>query len=335
MNLTSCAAAVSVVLISASLAIADDGEIFAPNAKPEQILSTGAGEGPAWHPVNGLHFSGGNRITRLGTDGRTTVFRDPSGSNGLLFDRRGRLLACEPGQRRVTRTEHDGSVTVLAASYHGKAFNQPNDLAIDSRGRVYFTDPRYGPREDMELVDSQGRKIEGVYRIDAEGSVTRVITHEVDRPNGIVVSADDQFLFVADNNNNTVGGARKLWRFVLRSDGTVDVGTRKLLYDWQTGRGPDGMVLDQQGRLFVAGGRNKPSPPHETAEKFKGGIYVFEPDGALLDFVPIPRDEVTNCTFGGSDLQTLYITAGGTLWSIRTNVPGQLPWPPLKNDSRG
>ena len=168
--------------------------------------------------------------------------------------------------------------------------------------------------------------MKGVYRIDPDGRVTRVITHEVDRPNGLLVTPDGRFLYVADNNNNQPGGARKLWRFDLQPDGSVDFKSQRLVFDWGSSRGPDGMVLDQRGRLYVAGGLNKPNPPSETTDH-KGGVYVFSPQGMLLKFVPIPRDEVTNCTFGGEDLRTLYITAGGTLWSIRTTAAGRLPWP--------
>ncbi|MFQ5733903.1 MAG: SMP-30/gluconolactonase/LRE family protein, partial [Planctomycetaceae bacterium] len=174
--------------------------------------------------------------------------------------------------------------------------------------------------------DKTGRRVEGVYRIDPDGRVTRIIAHEADRPNGLLVSPDDRFLYVADNNNNTRGGARKLWRFTLKSDGGVDRKSKKLIYDWGVGRGPDGMAIDAKGRLYVAGGRNKAAPPYETA-KHKGGVYVFSPEGKLLTFVPIPRDEVTNCAFGGTDLKTLYVTAGGTLWSIRTAVAGRPVWP--------
>jgi len=154
--------------------------------------------------------------------------------------------------------------------------------------------------------------------------VARVITHEADRPNGVLVSSDDLHLFVADNNNNTLGGARKLWRFDLRADGTVDPNSRHLIFDWKTSRGPDGIKMDRANRLFVAGGLNEASPPFETAEPYKGGIYIFSPAGRLLEFVSVPKDEVTNCTFGGEDLRTLYITAGGTLWSLRVATPGAL-----------
>ena len=179
----------------------------------------------------------------------------------------------------------------------------------------------------MEMLDKAGRKVEGVYRVDPDGRVTRIIMHEADRPNGLLVTPDDKFLFVADNNNNTRGGARKLWRFRLKADGTIAPKSRKLIYDWGTGRGPDGMAIDAKGRLYVAGGRNEGVPPYETAGKHKGGIYVFSPKGKLITFVHIPRDEVTNCAFGGKDLKTLFITAGGTLWSIRTAVAGRPVWP--------
>jgi len=122
-------------------------------------------------------------------------------------------------------------------------------------------------------------------------------------------------------------GARKLWRFDLKKDGTVDLASKKLLHDWGKGRGPDGVKQDQRGRLYVAGGLNKPNPPFEPANDIKGGIYVISPEGKLLDFLPVPRDEVTNCAFGGDDLKTLYITAGGTLYSIRTTTPGRVLFP--------
>jgi gluconolactonase len=180
----------------------------------------------------------------------------------------------------------------------------------------------------MELRDEKGNTIEGVYRIDPDGKVSRVVGREVERANGVLVSADDRHLFVADNNNSDVGGARKLWRFELRDDGTVDTKSRKLLYDWGKGRGPDGVKQDAKGRLYVAGGLNKPNPPAEPAADVKGGIYVIDPEsGELLAFLAIPTDEVTNCAFGGDDLKTLYVTGGGTLYSIRTTTPGRVLWP--------
>jgi gluconolactonase len=274
--------------------------------------------------------SGNDHVYRLDRAGKSRIYRKGAGTNGLLFDAKGRLLACEPKLRRVTRTELDGSLTVLTDRYKGKRYNQPNDLTVDSKGRIYFSDPQYGDRKGMEMLDEKGRTVEGVYRIDPDGTVTRVLGRELERPNGLLVSAGDRYLYVADNNNNTRGGARKLWRFDLRKDGGVDLASRKLLYDWGTGRGPDGLKQDRKGRLYVAAGLNKPNPPFEPAKDVKGGIYVLSPEGKLLTFLPVPTDEVTNCAFGGDDLKTLYITAGGTLYSIRTTTPGRVVWPAAK-----
>jgi gluconolactonase len=307
-----------------------DETVISPGARPQLLQETGAGEGPAWHPELGLLTSGDGHIMRRDRDGKQSIYLKEAGSNGLLFDRKGRLVICDPSRRRVCRLESDGSLTVLAERYRGKRFNQPNDLTIDTQDRIYFSDPRYGNRDDMEIVDPDGKKIEGVYRIDPDGSLTRVLGREVDRPNGLVVTPDDKFLYVADNNNNTLGGARKLWRFELRSDGSVDSASRKLIHDWKTTRGPDGLKLDAKGRLFVAAGITKPNPPFETADQPTAGIYVFSSAGQLLEFIPIPRDETTNCAFGGDDLKTLFVTAGGTLWSVQVATPGRPVWPAVR-----
>jgi gluconolactonase len=95
-----------------------------------------------------------------------------------------------------------------------------------------------------------------------------------------------------------------------------------LIFDWRDARGPDGLKMDRQGRLYVAAGLNKPNPPYETADKLKGGVYILSPEGKLLEFIPIPVDEVTNCAFGGADLKTLFVTAGGTLWSVAVTTEG-------------
>jgi gluconolactonase len=296
-----------------------------------RILAAGGqgGEGPAWHPQKGIFASGKGGITFLGLDGKTGIFAEDAGTNGLLLDRQGNLLACQPGKRRVVRFGPDGKeAAVLADSFGGKKFNQPNDLTLDSKNRLYFSDPRYGPRDDMQQLDAEGKTIEGVYRIDPDGKLERVLGREVERANGVLVSADDRYLFVADNNNDTVGGARKLWRFELTVDGTVRPGTGKVLKDWFTGRGPDGLKQDEKGRLFVAGGLNRPNPPAEPAKDIPAGIYVVDPDtGKQLDFLPIPTDEVTNCAFAGADRKTLLVTGGGVLYSVRVKEPGRVIWP--------
>ncbi|MBM3993407.1 MAG: SMP-30/gluconolactonase/LRE family protein [Planctomycetes bacterium] len=322
-----------VVMAIAATATAQDADIFEPDAKLKiEAMGQGGGEGPAWHPKFGVFTSGldGN-MHLLGVDGKQRVHKKKAGTNGLLFDSKGFLISCDSEARRVSRTDLDtGKVTILTAGYQGKRYNNPNDLTIDSKGRIYFSDPRYGSRNGMEIRDEKGQTIEGVYRIDPDSTVTRIIGRELDRPNGLLVSADEKYLFVADNNNNSLTGARKLWRFDLRANGTVDFASKKLLYDWGLGRGPDGLKQDVKGRLYVAGGLTNPNPPFEPAKDKKGGVYVFTPDGKLLTFLHVPRDEVTNCAFGGDDLRTLYITGGGTLYSIRTATPGRVLFPPAR-----
>jgi gluconolactonase len=290
-------------------------------ADPVKLLDSGAGEGPAWHPEKGVFFTGGGKITQRDLSGKVSVYRNEAGgANGLLWDHQGRLVMCEAANRRITRIEKDGNLTILADRYNGKRFNSPNDLTTDSQGRIYFSDPRYGKRDNMELS-------EGVYRIDAPGQVVRVLEggKDVDRPNGVLVSANGRYLYVADNNNNTPGGARKLWRFDLHKDGSVNQASRKLLFDWESSRGPDGLKEDTKGRLYVAGGINGRNA-FESPEKFKGGVFVLNPNGKLERFIPIPVDEVTNVAFGGPHWKTLFITAGGTLWSLELETPGHAPF---------
>ena len=293
-------------------------------SKPTLLQETGAGEGPAWHPNLGLLTSGEGNINRRSPAGDQSVWFRDAGSNGLRFDKQGDLVICQSTQRRLVQRRQDGSLRVLADNYQNMKFNTPNDVAIDAQGRIYFTDPRYGDRSSIEMRDDSGRQVEGVYRVDPDGRIARIITHEVDRPNGIAITADNRFLFVADNNNNSIGGARKLWRFNLSPDGSIDAATQTLIHDWGSTRGPDGLKLDTSGRIYVAAGLNRPNLPYETADPPTAGIYVFSPEGELLEFVAIPRDETTNCAFGSEDGKTLFVTAGGSLWSIRTTTPGHV-----------
>jgi gluconolactonase len=291
---------------------------------PKLEVDAGAQEGPSWDPAGYLYFVGRNQVSRFDLHGKVEVFRaDAPGANGSLVDPQGRVLVCEASGRRVTRTEKDGSLTILADNYQGHKLNSPNDLALDSKGRIYFTDPRYGRMDGMEIQDDAGQLVEGVYRVDAPGKITRVLTHEVERPNGILVSPDDRYLYIADNYNNREGGARKLLRFDLTAAGTTVAGSRKVIFDWKTGRGPDGFKMDREGRFYVAAGRNRASR-WETADEFQGGVYILSPTGELLEFVHLEKDETTNCAFGGPDLKTLYVTSGGQLWSIPVSAVGRI-----------
>src|SRR5215218_7698869 len=185
---------------------ADPAPFVAPDAKLEQLWSEGEfTEGPAEGPDGAIYFSDiGNRIMKFDPKtGKTAEFRKPSGrANGLKFDAMGRLVACEGantgGGRRISVTEKDGTVKTLADKYAGKRFNSPNDLTLDAKGRVYFTDPRYLGNEPREL------DTEAVYRVDPDGTVTQVIK-DVQKPNGIVITRDQKTLYLADNNNDPKG----------------------------------------------------------------------------------------------------------------------------------
>ncbi len=282
-------------------------------------------EGPACAADGTVYFSdiANNRILKhVPGEPLFSVFRQPSGrTNGLLFDPQGRLLACEgnefgpnDGNRRITRTDlKTGQVEVLTDRFEGKRYNAPNDIAVRSNGQIFFTDPCYGDRATMELDH------DSVYRIDLDGTVTRLITQpDIQRPNGIALSPDQKTLYLVDSCP-VAGGNRKIWAFDFAENGAVS--RQRLVWDFAPGRGGDGMCVDSLGRLFIAAGISRPRHSHETAD-VPPGIYVITPDGKLLGRIPIPEDVLTNCTFGGPDLKTLYVTAGKTLFHVRVDVPG-------------
>ena len=290
-------------------------------------------EGPAYHADGSVYFSDiiNNRIMKLSSDGKLTVFREESGrANGNMFDQQGRLVTCEGaemgpgGGRRVTRTDlATGEVTVLTDRYKGKRYNAPNDLAIDNQGRIYFTDPRYGDRSIMEM------KEEAVYRIDPDGSVTRVVEQPaIQQPNGIALSPDNRTLYIADHNTSP-GGNRRIVAFDL--DDNLTPGNQRLVYDFGVGRCADGLRVDVEGNLWAAAGIALPKRAGESAVN-PPGIYVISPQGTLLDLILIPEDQVTNMTFGGPDKKTLYVTAGKTLFKMPINVSGWSAFPPLSRN---
>ncbi|MCS7045070.1 MAG: SMP-30/gluconolactonase/LRE family protein [Gemmataceae bacterium] len=287
-------------------------------------------EGPAADAAGNVYFSdiAGNRILKLDTKGTVTVFRADSGrTNGNAFDAQGRLISCEGGEqgkgrRRIVRTDlATGEVTVLTDNYQGKRYNSPNDLCVDRHGRIWFTDPRYSPdRSDLEM------DVEGVYRIDPDGQVTRVLTQkEVDRPNGIAITPDAKTLYVVDSHPKP-GGNRKIWAFAVRDDGSL--ADRRLVFDFGKARGGDGLKLDVRGNLWVAAGISVQRGPGETLDA-PPGVYVIAPRGELLGRIPIPENLITNLCFGGPQLKTLYVTAGKTIYRVPTNVSGYAVYPAL------
>ena len=319
---------VLVVITFATTSVMAQKSVWEKGAQLQVVSEIGAGEGPAWNPGVGLVSSFGSvylhDVENPNRDAPQVYIKD-LGTNGLLWDAEGRLLCCQPSKQRVIRIEKDGSETVLTEKYNDAPYNQPNDITVDNEGRIYFSDPKYGPYENLPQTDLDGKPVEGVYMIDTDGHVTIQIVHAVDRPNGVLVSKDQKYLWVAGNNNNNKGGERALFRFErMACCGSVLIDTKEMIFDWGDSRGPDGMVQDARGNVYVAGGLNREDAEFET-NRYRGGIYVFNSKGQAIDFIAVPKDEVTNCTFGGADLKTLYITAGGTLYSIRTKNKGWLP----------
>jgi len=266
-------------------------------------------EGPAVDARGNLLFSDNpnDRIMRLAPDGKLTVFRQPCGrANGLLLDREGRLLMCQSsgpgGGRRVVRLERNGDETVLAETFGGNPFIAPNDLCMDRSGRVYFTDPYYGPPNEKSQPTS------GVYRIDAPGVVALVVS-DLLRPNGIVITADDKLVYVSDR------GTQKLHRYKVLPDGGL--APDGVAYDFAPDRGIDGMWLDVQGNIYGAAGKGKTT-----------GLFVISPGGRLLLHKPMP-EFATNVTFGGLDVRDLYLTAGTSVYKMRSITPGAI-MPSLK-----
>ena len=275
-------------------------------------------EGPAVARDGAVYFTDiiNQRIMKLGSDGVVSTYREHSNlANGLLIDPQGRLIACEgapfaragfqaKGIPRVSRTDlATGKMEILADSHQGKPFVGPNDVTIDGKGRLYFT-------------DLQGA---AVYRIDAPGKLSRIISApQIQRPNGIQVAPDDKTLYLIEANGDQ-GGARMIRAYDLTPDGAVK--NMRVHYNFYPGRSADGMSIDSQGNLYASAGLHDRRGTSETLDT-KCGVYVISPQGKLLKFIPIPEDTITNNAFGGPDMKTLYITAGKTLYKVRTSVAG-------------
>lgn len=271
-------------------------------------------EGPAADAEGNVYFSDcpNNRIlVYRPASGKTEVWHEPSErANGMNFDHQGRLVVCcdgkDGGARAVRRYEPDGSITTLASHYQGRKLNAPNDLCFDRTGAIYFTDPRYGDRSDLE------QDCMAVYRLDTDGTLTRIID-DLETPNGILLTPDEQTLYLVDHNPDP-GGARTLVSYKRTVTGAWQKDA--ILADFGSGYGGDGMVLDIEGNIYLTAGADE-----------EAGVHIFAPSGDKLGF--IATGEIAgNCTFGGPDLRTLYIAASTSLYRIDLLIPGYLTYPP-------
>ncbi|MBI2690078.1 MAG: SMP-30/gluconolactonase/LRE family protein [Acidobacteria bacterium] len=322
-------------LLALVAAVPLSAQIFAPGAKLEKIYEGGhLTEGVAVAPDGAVFFSDITFTTETNMQaghilrfdprtGRTVVYRSPSGmSNGIKFDAQGHMVVAEGadfGGRRITRTDlSTGKSVILAGLFEGKPFNSPNDIAIDLRGRIYFSDPRYLGHEPIE------QPVMAVYRLDPDSTVHRIIT-DAGKPNGVAISPDQRTLYVVTNDDGLMGfdrlpkgaparkGRMELNAYDLHADGTAEF--RRQLVNYAPEDGPDGLVCDAEGNLFVAVRNEK-----------RFGVNVYSPDGKELAYLPTP-ERPTNVGFGrGGEATTLYVTAGGSVYRTKTVKPGyQLP----------
>jgi gluconolactonase len=282
-------------------------------------------EGPAVDRLGDIYFTNVPVSKILKWSPRTrelSVFREDSHeTNGLYFAPDGSLFACEGGARRITRTDMStGDVRVLADSYDGRPFAKPNDLCLDDQGCLYFTS-----RTSVE--DPEGENAKAVYRIDPDGTVTQVLAWpDVHMPNGIVISPDNKRLYLIEAHPDA-SHHRDIRVYDRNSDGSLSNG--RVLIDFSPGRSGDGMCIDSRGNLYVAAGLHRTRQTSETLDT-RPGIHVVSPSGQLLAYRRTPEDTITNCTFGGDDLRTLYVTCGTLLLSLRTVIPGKASYRPRK-----
>jgi gluconolactonase len=261
-------------------------------------------EGPLWHPQGRyLLWSDmpGDHLRRWSAEDGVSTFRKPSNmSNGLAWDRQGRLLACEHATSRVTRTEPDGRITPIATHYGNKELNSPNDIVCARDGSIYFTDPPYGRAKFYGVERAQELSFQGVFRVGADPRTPELLVDDFDRPNGLCFSLDERRLFINDT-------ARQHIRvFEVTPTGGLRNGCL-----WAETRGdkpgaPDGMKIDSAGNVYCCG---------------PGGIHVFTPDASLREIIEVP-ERTANFAWGDDDYRSLFITASTSLYRIRVAVPG-------------
>ncbi|PWU22347.1 MAG: gluconolactonase [Candidatus Rokuibacteriota bacterium] len=280
-------------------------EVVGPDVEFEQI-ATGClfTEGPLWHSREQyLLWSDmpGDHLRRWSAKDGVSTFRKPCNmSNGLTWDREGRLLACEHATSQVTRTERDGRITPVATHFEGRQLNSPNDIVCAADGGIYFTDPPYGRAEFYGVKRKQELPFQGVYRAGSDPKSPALLVDDFDRPNGLCFSLDGRRLYINDT-------ARQHIRVFDVGTGGALSGGRVWAETVGEGPGaPDGMKIDSAGDVYCCG---------------PGGIHVFAPDTACLGVIHVP-ERTANFAWGDPDLRTLYITASTSVYRIRVRVPG-------------
>ena len=260
-------------------------------------------EGPVWHADGKfLLFSDipANQMKKWTAEEGITNFRVPSGkSNGLTYDKQGRLVTCEHANRRVSRTEPDGTVVTIASHYEGKRLNSPNDVIVKSDGSIYFSDPPYGLTADYGVEGEQDLDFQGVYRLSPDGQTLTLLVDDFDRPNGLCFSPDESILYIDDTERLHVRA------FDVQPDGTIANG--RIFAEEEGDDGvPDGMKIDVHGNVYLTG---------------PGGIWIFDTSGEHLGVLQTP-ERAANLGWGGDDWSTLFITASTSIYSIQCKVSG-------------
>lgn len=269
-----------------------------------ELLATGFQftEGPLWHPDGFWLFvdTRTNTIHKLRPGGEPEDFRTESGrTNGLTFDADGRVLMCEAYGRRLSRREHDGSITTVVDRWEGRRLNRPNDLIMRSDGTVFFTDPE-------PQVDEADRELgfSAVFRVRPDGSV-RPVVRDVPFPNGLALSPDEATLYLINTREPKV-----IWAYPLDSDANLREPQKIIDMSTEPGDGvPDGMKVDSEGRLYGTG---------------PGGLWIMESSGEVIGIVEVP-EQPSNCAFGGDDYGTLFITARTSVYALRLHTRGVVP----------
>ncbi len=287
----------------------------------------GVTEGPVWdgEAILFTHIPT-SRIMRLdpNSDTITELVNGTNHVNGLAFDNQGRLFGCCSGGRSIVRFNQDGSAVTVADRVDGQRLNTPNDLAIDRRGRVWFTNPwntgNIDPSEQEELDNRSVLRADP--QADGSYSVTRV-TFDTTMPNGVLVSPDQRTLYVAESNSDRMDLNRELRAYPIKEDGSLDAYVTLHTFGRDSNavhRGIDGMCLDADGNIVATAGWELGGPG--------GMIYVFSPTGRVLETHPIGANRPTNCCFGGPGLTTLYVTStDGHFYRAETDRVGWAIYP--------